>query len=133
MAKRPRRNHGAAFKAKVALEAIKGEQQTLSELAERFQVHPNQISGVEEATYGASGGSIFEREKTANRAKRQGVARQDRAIRNGERFFGSRARAHSRAERKEMMTGRAELPLSRQCEILEISRSSLYYRAVPVS
>jgi len=43
MAKRPRRNHGAAFKAKVALEAIKGDQ-TLVELAERFQVHPNLIT-----------------------------------------------------------------------------------------
>ena len=42
MSKRPRRNHGSAFKAKVALESIK-EQQTLVELAERFQVHPNQI------------------------------------------------------------------------------------------
>jgi len=43
MSKRPRRNHTAVFKAKVALEAIKGEQ-TLVELAERFQVHPNQIT-----------------------------------------------------------------------------------------
>jgi transposase len=42
MSKSPRRNHGSAFKAKVALEAIK-EQQTLTELAERFQVHLNQI------------------------------------------------------------------------------------------
>jgi hypothetical protein len=33
MAKRPRRNHGAVFKAKVALEAIKGDQ-TLVELSE---------------------------------------------------------------------------------------------------
>lgn len=41
--KRPRRNHGAGFKAKVALEAIKGEK-TIVELAERFQVHPNQIT-----------------------------------------------------------------------------------------
>ena len=43
MPRRPRRNHSAAFKAKVALEAVKGEQ-TLVELAERFQVHPNQIT-----------------------------------------------------------------------------------------
>ena len=43
MGKRPRRNHGAAFKAKAALEAIKGDQ-TLIELAERFEVHPNQIA-----------------------------------------------------------------------------------------
>jgi len=43
MSKRPRRNHTAVFKAKVALEAIKGEQ-SLIELAERFQVHPNQIT-----------------------------------------------------------------------------------------
>jgi transposase-like protein len=43
MAKKPRRNHGAVFKAKVALEAIKGDQ-TLVELAERFEIHPNQIA-----------------------------------------------------------------------------------------
>jgi len=43
MAKRPRRNHSATFKAKVALAAIKGEQ-TIVELSERFQVHPNQIT-----------------------------------------------------------------------------------------
>ena len=43
MSKRPRRNHTAVFKAKVALEAIKGEH-TIVELAERFQVHPNQIT-----------------------------------------------------------------------------------------
>jgi transposase-like protein len=43
MSKRPRRNHAPAFKAKVALEALKGVQ-TLVELAERYQVHPNQIT-----------------------------------------------------------------------------------------
>jgi len=43
MSKRPRRNHNAKFKAKVALEAIKGEQ-TVVELVERFQVHANQIT-----------------------------------------------------------------------------------------
>ena len=43
MSKRPRRNHAPAFKAKVALESLKGDQ-TLVELAERYQVHPNQIT-----------------------------------------------------------------------------------------
>ena len=43
MSKRPRRNHASAFKAKVALEALKGDQ-TIVELSQRFQVHPNQIT-----------------------------------------------------------------------------------------
>jgi transposase len=43
MSRRPRRNHSAAFKAKVALAAIKGEK-TLAELAEQYDVHPNQIT-----------------------------------------------------------------------------------------
>ena len=42
MTRRTRRNHTPAFKAKVALAAIKGEK-TLSELAQLFDVHPNQI------------------------------------------------------------------------------------------
>jgi len=42
MAKRSRRNHTPVFKAKVALAAVKGDQ-TLAELAQRFEVHPSQI------------------------------------------------------------------------------------------
>jgi transposase len=42
MTKRSRRNHSAAFKAKVALAAIKGEE-TLAQLSTRFDVHQNQI------------------------------------------------------------------------------------------
>ena len=43
MSKRPRRNHSPAFKAKVALAAVKGER-TLAELAQQFDVHPNLIT-----------------------------------------------------------------------------------------
>ena len=43
MSRRPRRNHSPSFKSKVALAAVKGEQ-TITELSQRFDVHPNQIT-----------------------------------------------------------------------------------------
>ena len=43
MNRRPRRNHTPAFKAKVALAAVRGEL-TLTELAQQFDVHPNQVT-----------------------------------------------------------------------------------------
>ena len=43
MHRRPRRNHTPAFKAKVALAAVKGDR-TLAQLAEQFDVHPNQVT-----------------------------------------------------------------------------------------
>ena len=41
--KRTRRNHGATFKAQVALAAVKGDK-TLAELSEQFHVHPTQVT-----------------------------------------------------------------------------------------
>jgi transposase-like protein len=41
--RRPRRNHSPAFKAKVALAALQGDK-TLTELAQQFDLHPNQIT-----------------------------------------------------------------------------------------
>ena len=43
MTRRARRTHAPAFKAKVALAAIRG-QNTVTELAQHFDVHPNQIT-----------------------------------------------------------------------------------------
>jgi len=43
MSRRTRLNHTPAFKAKVALAAVKGDR-TLAQLAEQFDVHPNQVT-----------------------------------------------------------------------------------------
>ena len=43
MTRRKRRNHSPEFKAKVAIAALKGDE-TLAALAEKFDVHPNQIT-----------------------------------------------------------------------------------------
>jgi len=40
--KQQRKKHSGAFKAKVALEALKGER-TLNELAGQFEIHPTQV------------------------------------------------------------------------------------------
>ena len=43
MSRRPRRNHSAAFKAKVAIEAL-AEGKTIAEIAHKHDVHPNQVT-----------------------------------------------------------------------------------------
>jgi transposase len=59
-----RRNHTAAFKAKVALAAIKGEK-TLTEISQQFDVHPNQITTWKgQLLGGAAGVSGAEASKT---------------------------------------------------------------------
>ena len=59
MTRRPRRNHTPAFKAKVALAVLKNDR-TIAQLAEQFDVHPNQItSWKEQLLEGAA--DVFER------------------------------------------------------------------------
>ena len=57
-----RRNHTAAFKAKVALAALKGDK-TLAELAEKFDLHANQITSGRRNCCRGDGGILTPAEK----------------------------------------------------------------------
>ena len=134
MTRRARRTHAPAFKAKVALAAIKGEK-TLAELAQQYDVHPNQITAwkaqVMEGVAGLFGsGGAGHRGSTGGGC--EGIARQDRRADAGGRFFGRCARQSRPAERKAMIDRNHDLPLVRQAELLRLSRSTLYYEPRPV-
>ena len=52
------RNHTPAFKAKVALAAVKGDR-TIAQLAEHFDVHPNQITAWKAQLEGPASSGVF--------------------------------------------------------------------------
>jgi putative transposase len=107
------------------LAAIKGEK-TLAELAQLYDVHTTQIAAwkaqlLEGATgvFGAGSGGQ--------------ASCEDWRVGAGERFFIRCARQGGFAERQAMIDREHRLPLSRQAELLGISRGSLYYDPSPVS
>ncbi|MEX3630051.1 MAG: IS3 family transposase [Burkholderia sp.] len=134
MTKRTRRTHSAAFKAKVALAAVKGER-TLAELAQQFDVHSNQITEWKRQlqeraadVFGAAGPMSSEPPvdvKTLHAKIGQ------LSLENG--FFKRRAHQGGIAERKTMIDRTHALPISQQTRLVGIARSSAYYRPQPVS
>jgi hypothetical protein len=63
MSRRPRRNPSPAFKAKVALAALRGDK-TQAELPQQFDVHPNQISDQDNPAPGST--RFWEPRKTSH-------------------------------------------------------------------
>src|SRR5207244_1716011 len=72
------------------------------------------------------------RSRTAGR-RREVAARQDRRADAGKRFFRGSAQQGGIAERKAMIDREHDLPITKQAQVLRISRGSVYYLPRPVS
>ncbi|WP_429923254.1 IS3 family transposase [Agrobacterium vitis] len=134
MTRRPRRNHTPAFKAKVALAAIRGEQ-TLVELSQQFDVHANQIKQWKDQLLEGATGVFGDEAKTEPAAPTVDIKTLHAKI--GELtlendFLGRSARQGGIAGRKEMIDRVHKLSVSRQAKLLGFSRGSVYYLPRPV-
>ena len=107
MTRRVRRNDPPAFKAKVALAAIKGEQ-TLAELAQVLDVHPDQITTWKPQLLGGAAGLFGSGAGRGSGAcgGLEGAACEHRQDGIGERFRGQRARQGRYAERTAIIAAR---------------------------
>jgi putative transposase len=119
----------------VALAAVRGDK-TLAELAQQFDIHPNQITQWRaQLLDGAAGVFGFEA-----RGDNQGPAVdltvlhakiEELTLEND--CLGGRVRQSGFAERKAMIDRSHALPITRQAKVLNVSRGSVYYRPRPTS
>ncbi|WP_461327024.1 IS3 family transposase [Bradyrhizobium barranii] len=133
MTKKSRRTHSPAFKAKVALAAVKGDK-TLAELAQLFDVHPNQITiWKNQLLEGAAG--VFGHDKTSAETpvdlKALHAKIGELALEND--FLSGARSPGGPAERKAMIDRGHDLSIVRQAKVLKLARSTVYYEPRPVS
>ena len=129
-ARRTRRTHNPAFKAQVALAALR-EDRTMAELCEQFELHPNQITDWKRQLLERAA-EVFGGWRPAEPVDLAPLHAKIGAAGAGERFFRRRAHQSGIAERKAMIDV-TTLSITRQAKLLNISRGTVYYLPQPVS
>ncbi|TKZ18133.1 IS3 family transposase [Shimia litoralis] len=127
-----RKNHSPEFKAKVALEAIR-EELTLAELSKKYGVHPTQIGTWKRAAI----------ENMATAFTRRGAAPEQVSAADVDKlhskigrlvverdFLAEASPSVTRDARQKMVIRDHKLSMRKQCELLQLSRSRLYYQPV---
>ncbi|MCZ8108492.1 MAG: IS3 family transposase [Burkholderiales bacterium] len=127
---RKRRNHDAGFKARVALEAVKGER-TVSELAAAYGVHPTMIHQWKKTLLDGAA-DIFERGGRKPAEVDEDTVRDlhakigELAVAND--FLSRKAQALDREVRRGMIErNHPSISVGMQCRLLSLPRSSFYY------
>ena len=128
-----RKRYSADFKAKVALEAIR-EELTLSELSKKYDVHPNMIStwkraAIENMATGFSKGKETESQASAEEIAKL-HAKIGQLVVERDFFITSLCSTGREWRQKAVMRDHPKLSIRRQCKLLSLSRSGLYYQPV---
>ena len=142
-----RRNFSNQFKAAVALETLRVGK-TVQEIAAKRQLHPTQVSTWKRQTIEGIAGICSDKVKKAENKDGEfkelhakigqleveyGTGAYAAPPRPRSPYFVTRAKAMSPSERREMIRKEnTKLSLTRQCKLLQISRSSIYYTPVGV-
>lgn len=130
-----KKHHDAAFKAKVALEAVKGEK-TMAQIASAYGVHPNQIGQWKKRLLKELPTLFLDRRK---REETEGVAEADELYRQigqlkVEMDWLKKNLNCSAREKKAMIEPeRPAIPISHQCDLLGLSRGAYDSRPRPTS
>ena len=124
-----RKRYGSKFKARVALEAIKGEK-TAAELASEYAVHVSQITRWKKRVM-ASLPDVFSEKHEKDRADaerlQEELYNQIGRLKVEVDWLKKNLDLSTEEKRKAIEFGNKNISISRQCELLGLSRSALYY------